>query len=553
MDDETRQLKHALHELKKRHNELQSEADEMELKWRDERESLKQSYEKKISTSLERHAKESENLRLELSESKGSLKNALGLNKKLKLDLATIQEEKAKLEEEVGTLTQNLLNATTIASALSAEKVDVERIISGLRAENEELQQKIAQLNNSRENTMHERSLLEELQQSEAGNTADNIGDEAAVVPGIAGDIIEIQSHDNSGQQANETERGPSHESLNIQVPRSQVEDSATTAATQQMRRSSTISKPQPNTVNLIIGSSLLRGTKKHIPLNYAYVACRPGGTVKTLLNEIRTWHPTPLTKNVIYVIGGNDLDNLQGTMERIDEIMADFQELVTATKDKFANAKITINAIMRRRSTGMDMTFTANKRLSDLCERNQAKFSDPNPIIFSEYFASDGTHLMGQGQKALAIYLKNLLCPSLSTHPPFTTGATRSRNRNTRSAHHPRQPRSCSNRASMRHVPQTKQNRPTFNRGAWNQGQHMMNGQPSWQERVMEPFQRAAASTSQRESTQLFNPQIPPPVCTRLSAWQASSQQILPYVLEMQRNLERLVGHLIPAQALVS
>lgn len=74
-------------------------------------------------------------------------------------------------------------------------------------------------------------------------------------------------------------------------------------------------------TKTLVLGSSLLKGTKRHISINEAYIACRPGATTETIQNEVDNCTQNNNIETIILHVGGNDLSSIESSDHLIGEL----------------------------------------------------------------------------------------------------------------------------------------------------------------------------------------------------------------------------------------
>lgn len=181
---------------------------------------------------------------------------------------------------------------------------------------------------------------------------------------------------------------------------------------TRSSRRSGETKPPPPpkSTESLIIGDSILRGTKRFISLKESFIACRPGTTAQKLCEEIDSWGTYITTKKVVLFVGGNDLANSFRNGESIDHVIGDLWRLIELIHVKFPESEVIVNGILRRKEFNRSAIKNINSALAWACSKTNVGFVDPNPPIGQGDFAVDGTHLNKYGQEALANHLKNLL-----------------------------------------------------------------------------------------------------------------------------------------------
>lgn len=165
--------------------------------------------------------------------------------------------------------------------------------------------------------------------------------------------------------------------------------------------------RPIPRrTRTLILGSSLLRGTKRHIPITQAYVACRPGATIPSIQEEVESFEMNDRMQTVVLHVGGNDLKGLEST----DHLIGELWNLVVTVKSKFPKASVVVNGILWRSGFRVSGIKALNKDIEWMTKKLNVKFADPNPVIEQLHYARDLVHLNNEGSQVFANFLKNSL-----------------------------------------------------------------------------------------------------------------------------------------------
>lgn len=160
---------------------------------------------------------------------------------------------------------------------------------------------------------------------------------------------------------------------------------------------------------NLILGSSLVRGTWRYLDTKNTKVVCRPGATVLSLKHEMEGWSPSDVVKTIIVHAGGNDLGRDTETPSP-DTVMGDLWDLINLLKVKFPLAHIIINGIMRRKGINSRLISEINTSIKWMCSLNSVGFAEPDSLLSHYHFAKDGVHLNFDGTRIFGIFLKNLL-----------------------------------------------------------------------------------------------------------------------------------------------
>lgn len=164
----------------------------------------------------------------------------------------------------------------------------------------------------------------------------------------------------------------------------------------------------------LVLGSSLVRCTKRWINKKTAYIASYPGATISSLRETIDKI-PTPNneTKVVVLHVGGNDL-----TSSSVDEIVGDFWDLYRTVQSKFTAAKIIINGIINRKGFTNSYIDELNSEIEWMCGIVGAQFADPKSRITREHLARDQIHLNEEGAFELADFIKKNSLSMLQKDP---------------------------------------------------------------------------------------------------------------------------------------
>lgn len=180
---------------------------------------------------------------------------------------------------------------------------------------------------------------------------------------------------------------------------------------TLQPRRNKKQSKAIGQAKAVIIGSSLLRGTFRHLDKNQIHVICRPGATAERLLREVSNFEVNDKVERVVTHVGGNDLSNLAAD-ESPDYVVGDLMNLVSTLKEKFPRALVIVNGILWRKTINRNLVDAVNKDIAWMCSVQGARFANPGIVIRGEHYARDGIHLNDIGSEVFAKFLKNLSCP---------------------------------------------------------------------------------------------------------------------------------------------
>lgn len=157
----------------------------------------------------------------------------------------------------------------------------------------------------------------------------------------------------------------------------------------------------------LVIGSSMLRNVHKYIKSKKVYIGMRPGAKVLDIVNELKSQSVSQKTRAVIIHVGGNDIHN---SPSNPDFVIGDLWSLVELSKDKFPNAKIIVNGVLRRRGVSLALIKKLNAGIEWMTEALRVSYADPNPFVRHADFARDGIHLNESGTVVLADFLKNSL-----------------------------------------------------------------------------------------------------------------------------------------------
>ena len=122
-----------------------------------------------------------------------------------------------------------------------------------------------------------------------------------------------------------------------------------------------------------LVGSSILREVQSNDIIN-GNVHCIRGGCIKVVKENIQNLRTKPNT--IITQIGGNDLTKDGATVESVS---ADYEVMVTETKEKFPEAKVIVSGLPPRFSDDNIRLKVKdlNMSLKSWSEQNQIKFID--------------------------------------------------------------------------------------------------------------------------------------------------------------------------------
>jgi len=373
MEDTIKQLKHENTELNKRLRALQSDADEREENHQTETDRIRDLHEKKLKVSSERFAKEVEDLKLSPIESKGQLKPSQAAGKKLKLELHSALEANNDLKTSLNELQLKYDLSLKNANDYKEEYVKILAEINS-RPDHSECEKGVGL----------DKSLFDELSECQLENHKDDVKIDNKTPENNVYPILE-ETNDST----------PSN-------PKHTIESSSLAPINKEHK----YLQPPLSSANIIIGSTIIGGIKKHIPLDTAYVTCRRNLTSVSIADEVETWTPSPLLRSVVYFMAPNDLEIASDGNMKSDGI----EKFVKTVRDKFTNALLTICPPVRHPSRIENTPNGTTNMIREICSSQNVMFSDPNAFICDADLSHETIKPTKNGIVALAKFAKNLL-----------------------------------------------------------------------------------------------------------------------------------------------
>lgn len=169
----------------------------------------------------------------------------------------------------------------------------------------------------------------------------------------------------------------------------------------------------------LIIGTSIVRNLRPKAVGQSVFIKTLETKTIGGAVDFVKSCTLQP--DKIIFQVGSNDL-----TLKNVPSVVAEMNGLISATKDKFPAASVTISSALPRYSndhTYIERRAEFNKRMSALCRSSNINLLRHR--FFPCDFVHDGIHLNLRGVNKLtslfSTIVGDILLPPRHAHVPHS------------------------------------------------------------------------------------------------------------------------------------